>query len=284
MVTHRLTYLTLLALAIPAFAFAAGFDEPSNPAGLWAVEFEPGIHLVSFPLLPRDVSVQNVLHDHFPGTQYWDTSTRIFTVEDGISKFAYYNDEGEWSGSIDTLRLDRGYWLVIPDGAGTIEFDLAGGGHAMSETDLGEIDPGVNIVAAPAVVPVPLAGSGLAQSGLAGGEFAANADRVFTWIDGQLVPAWVNPEHGWIGAGFTFHPGRGYIVERTGGREPFNWTRPPLEFGGGAGDGTVVIPDALAPLVRSATIDFDTPPPGVKARAESEPDEPANPRRGRRVR
>lgn len=260
---HRLFIVMALIIIVPAAVFAAGFGQPSNPAGVWEMTLTEGIHLISFPVLPEGATITRVLGDQFPGGSVWDDATRIIGMRADAIVGSYYNDvTEEWTGDLVDLNISDAYWLVIPDGEPDVEIRLIGAALSMAETTIKPLSPGMNYVACPAIVPVTLAGSGLIESGCVAANYAALADRVYTYSSDLLMPAWKHPTEGWIGAEFTFHPGKGYIVERATGEFDFDWIRPELVVGAEPPRGGLeaAIPRSLRPLLEPVTFDFNTPP------------------------
>jgi hypothetical protein len=260
----RLTVsIILLLFMVPIGTFAAGFGQPSNPAGIWEMDLTEGTHLISFPVLAANATVSSVLTDQFPGGMDWEEATRIVSTQgDSITGSFYSSVENEWVGDLVDLHADQAYWIILPEFAPDVELRLIGAALPMVETVVTSLSPGLNYVACPAVVPVTLAGSGLITSGCVGAQFSAKADRVYTWSDELLVPAWNHPVEGWIGAEFTLHPGKGYIVERASGESDLEWVRPELIVGvepPRGGEEPTITP-AIAPMTQSFSIDFETPP------------------------
>ncbi|MCB2212378.1 hypothetical protein KQI52_09735 [bacterium] len=263
----RTTYLAiplfLLLALLPVAGHAAGFGLPSNPAGVIETEFTPGTHLMSFPVLPAGATVNGILADHFPAGEEWVTATRIVTVENGDVLGSYYSSiESAWLGTLDELQVKRSYWLIIPDGSQPVEMRLIGGALTMAETVIDTLHPGVNMIACPAVVPVTLAGSGLTDSGYRSAQYAALADRVFTYTGGLVTPTWRHPTEGWQGTEFTFHPGKGYLFEIAHGDQDILWTRPELIVGAEPPRGgfEATVPSGMRHMLQAPSIDFDSAP------------------------
>ncbi|GBE29237.1 hypothetical protein BMS3Bbin04_00249 [bacterium BMS3Bbin04] len=262
--------LLLLFTVTPFMLKAAEFGQPSNPAGVWEMDVAPGTHLVSFPVLPEDATVTDLLGDQFPGADVWEEATRIMTIDEGVVLGSYYNStQSEWIGTLSSLNVNRAYWLIVPEGADEIMLRLVGAALTMGEVVVDDLQLGVNCVACPAIVPVTLAGSGLTSSGLLSAEFPAKADRVFIYSDDLLTPAWHNPAQGWVGADFTFHPGKGYLIERVSGPEELEWTRPELVVGAEPDRGGVSprINPQLRSMLGTSPLNFDSPPWEVDDRA-----------------
>ncbi len=260
---HLIAIAVLFMLMIPAGIFAAGFGQPSNPAGIWEMTVTEGTHLISFPVLPEDATLMSVLGQQFPGGFVWEDATRVVGVHaDTIAGSYFSNLTGEWVGDLVELHANKAYWLIMPDGEPDVNVRLIGAALSMAETIIDTLSPGLNYVVCPAIVPVTMAGSGLIESGCVPAAFVARADRVYTWSSDLLMPAWKHPVQGWIGAEFTFHPGKGYIVERATGDFDIEWTRPELIVGAEpprGGEEPVVTP-AIAPMLQSLKLDFSSPP------------------------
>jgi hypothetical protein len=263
MLQHMTVLTVLFLLMLPSGTFAAGFGQPSNPAGVWEMTVSEGTHLISFPVLPQNATLMSVLGQQFPGGFFWEDATRVVGVHaDTIAGSYFSNLTGEWVGDLVDLDANKAYWLIMPNGEPDIDLRLIGAAMTMAETAIDTLSPGLNFVACPAIVPVTLAGSGLIESGCVPAAFAARADRVYTWSNDLLMPAWKHPDQGWVGAGFTFHPGKGYIIERASGDLDIEWTRPELIVGAEpprGGEEPVVTPD-MRLMLQSLEFDFSTPP------------------------
>ncbi len=218
--------LVLLAGATPLLA-QGNFGDPSNLVGVWKMTLEPGTHLVSFPILPPNATVESVIGNQFPGGMEWEEATRILTVDQQAMRGSFFNSFNQsWVGTLHNLDQRKGYWLVIPDDAGPVQLTLIGAALEKDTVNMGQMQPGVNMVGAAYPYPTTLAQSGLVQSGMSSARYIVTSDKVTTWDTGALAPAWHTPSQGWQGAQFALQPGLGYIVVVASGNQGFNWVQP----------------------------------------------------------
>ncbi len=275
--------LLVLGLSSSSGQVLGGFGEASNTAGVWKMSFEPGIHLISFPLLPANADLGNVLSDQLPGGTEWSESTRILTRGNSTMRGSYYNSlDDEWVGTLHNLENELGYWLVIPDDGGTVQITLIGAAIDIGEVEMGIIDPGMNIVASPYLFPSSLAASGLDESGFEGADYVVTSDRIYTWIDDQLTPAWYSPINGWQGADYSLRPGNGYVIVVAPGHSSFSWVADsPSEMAGQnpeTEDETFIPASILNMAVDISEFNF---PPYAESEIVREPIKPENSSSGR---
>ena len=220
-------FVLLFTLLLPGLSRAGEFGVPSNMAGIWKINLEPGIHLISFPLLPEVASVTGVLGDYFPDGATYAEATRLVTLEDGEYKAAWYNSAGPlWSGTLLFVDPHKAYWLIIPGDSGLISLPLVGKSQLADSSDMGMIEPGMSLVAAPMPYQVAFAGSGLVSSGFHAGENMVAADRVYSWNGDEFLTAWPHSSQGWIGQFYQLEPEKGYIFWRGITRPSFHWLVP----------------------------------------------------------
>ncbi|MBD3165400.1 hypothetical protein GF324_02275 [bacterium] len=204
------------------------FGTPSNLAGVWTMTVSEGTHLVSFPLLPEDPTLENVLGDQLPGGEQWDEASRLVTVVGGVVDGAFYHStDEEWQGTLDMLDTRRGYWLVIPEGAGEIDLEMVGAAMDADTIDMGIIQPGMTLVSAGAPYPGSMSSSGMVQSGFSSSSYEETSDRVYKWEAGSLQPGWhAGQQQGWQGSVGGFSPEAGYVVVVINPDGGFHWRRP----------------------------------------------------------
>ncbi len=210
------------------------FGDPSNLVGVWKMNLQPGAHLVSFPVLPTNATINEVLGDQLPGGTDWESSTRIITYGINAVRASYYDSNlDQWIGTLNDLEQEKGYWLIIPDNAAPVTLLLTGAAMEAEEINMGTLSPGVNLVGTGFPFPTSLAASGLVESGLTGGMYSATSDHIYTWYAGHFYPAWYHQDNGWQGSSFSFEPGKGYIVVVTPGHQAFNWYQPRPQYSPG---------------------------------------------------
>jgi len=256
----------LIALMLPWSVQGGDFGTPSNLGGIWRLTFTPGVHLISFPFLPQDASLDEVLGNGFPGATHWDEATRIVTIVNGEYIGAYYNVALErWFGNLTTLESQRGYWLILPEDSTPVSVTVAGVSAAQDAVRIEPLAEGLNLVASPLPYPITLEASGLEASGLLRGDYLPLADRVYAWQQQRLAPAWVKTDGAWAGASFPLQPTRGYLIWRTPNRGALEWRLPePAGMGGWNGQmpgDPEPLPNALRAFTPSIP-EFSTPPWG----------------------
>jgi len=237
LVIHRIVHrssgfglaMPLLAILILLGSFGAQagqFGPPSNLAGIWRMEVEPGVHLVSFPLLQEGATVASTLGAELPGGQNFNESTRIFSLEGDDYVSAWLQSNGIWQGNLHQLSREKAYWLVLPDVGDPVVITLVGRTRAAGTDSLGQIEEGMNLVAAPTPYSSTLSASGLVESGLTAHQHAPLAGRVHAWNENHFSVAWASAPSGWVGQLFQLEPEKGYMVWQTPGAETFEWLLP----------------------------------------------------------
>ncbi len=235
--------------------------DPSNLVGVWKMTLEPGTHLVSFPILPQNATVESVIGNQLPGGNSWENATRILTVDQQATRGSFFNDFNQtWVGTLHNLDQRKGYWLVIPEEAGSVQLTLIGAAIEKDTVNMGQMNPGVNMVGTAYPYPTTLGQSGLVSSGMSSARYMVTADKVTTWDTGTLAPAWHTPNQGWQGSQFNLQPGSGYIVIVAPGNQGFNWVQPrPQIIPPGQQQAQVFTPVQLQEMTQPAPA-FDTPP------------------------
>lgn len=224
-----LSLIIPVLLLIPICSQAQYFGDPSNMVGVWQMNLQPGVHLVSFPVLPSgEPDVSEVFGDQLPAGESWETASRILTLENGHYIGSFYNSaSSEWEGDLNSVTYNKAYWLVIPEAAGnSITLYLTGAVMEANVVDLGEINPGMNLASGGYPYSVPFEETGLVESGFTGNSYRVTSDRVYKWSAGSLDPVWYDPQRGWQGNYSNLDPGIGYIIVVVPGHDGFQWQRP----------------------------------------------------------
>jgi hypothetical protein len=204
--------------------FASGLGNPSNAAGIWHMEFEPGKHLISFPILPENAQVLFVLGHQFPGADAEENATTITTIEEGQYISSYYNSVfHNWYGDISALYLNKGYWINIP-GDETISLTLIGAALERDSVDMGNLEQGFNLVSAGMIYPLSIAATGLIESGFQQGEYFPQSDKVFSFNSetNDMRTSYPINGRGWRGYGINLTPEKGYLIE-VSNETAINW-------------------------------------------------------------
>lgn len=120
--TMRRTTLSGAGILFLLFAGAV-----SSHAADATLDLTPGVSFIRFLELPEASSPDSLFGDKLPGGDAWKSSARILTADQPQAQGVYY-DSGEhrWRGDLTQLRTGRGYWVVLPQGAGSVQVELAG--------------------------------------------------------------------------------------------------------------------------------------------------------------
>ncbi|MBZ0264762.1 hypothetical protein K8I28_08845 [bacterium] len=218
--------------------YAQGFGTPSNVAGVWKMTLGTGTHLVSFPLLPENATLETVLGDQLPGGTEWENASWIQTF-DGNSYIGSYYDSNQaaWVGDLTDLNLTQSYWMQIIGDQEGVTLELIGAALDAETISLGEMRVGMNMISAGFPFPTSLAESGLIESSFASGSYEVTSDRIYSWSAGNLNSTWHSPSQGWQGTQSGFMPWQGYILVVAPGHREFEWerSRPAVQYGGNEG-------------------------------------------------
>ena len=287
---------TIISCSTVAYSQAGGFGDPSNMVGIWKMILQPGTHLISFPILPDEATVESIIGNQLPGGEEWESSTRILTTGTNALRGSFFSSANdEWIGTLHDLDLRIGYWLIIPEDSDPVTITLLGAALEDEEVAMGEMQSGVNLVSTGFPYPTTLASSGLVQSGVSGATYISTSDRIYTWQTGSLHPVWYDPQQGWRGTSFSFEPMKGYIIVVAEGHNGFDWTQTRPQFynqgaGGLGGQGVQVSHDLdqfilSSPVFEKPPWDKDTPPqkyPVNRRKIRKIPDPSSQPVKGGR--
>lgn len=115
----RICMLAAVLFLLPQLTAAVTQDDV---VGYWTFDLQPGFNLVSFPLLPENSTVGEVIGDALGGVEITTWDSRL-----GRYRWTRYDTEaGRWTG--DMYVLDRGtaYWFHLPDGDGNRRLIITG--------------------------------------------------------------------------------------------------------------------------------------------------------------
>ena len=104
----KLRQLLIICLFLP---LAAGAVTQQDVVGFWTFDLEPGFNLVSFPVLPENPTIQNVLGDGIG-------SAEITTWDKRLDRYRYssFNSEtNRWNGDLFVLNRGIAYWIYNSD-------------------------------------------------------------------------------------------------------------------------------------------------------------------------
>jgi|GEM_PF-546975 len=210
-------------------------SEVTGEAGEFDLYCDVGYNLVSWPVVIHSDVVQTVFADSggtgcqltggYPATnadqvKYYDASTGSWST-------AWYKVGGPggsylWKGDLAAVEVDKGYWIVIPDGHSAVTLTLTGTANPGTRTV--PVQPGLshNYVGTCWTMERPLNGTtgddcGLLASNLTGGYPATASDKIRYYDGASWYLAWYKiggpGSDGWQGDMSSLEPGNGYILE-----------------------------------------------------------------------
>ncbi|MDK9698906.1 MAG: hypothetical protein OEM52_01975 [bacterium] len=183
-----------------------------------------GYNLVSFPVLPANDSIANVIGTQLP------VGTSVLWFNNAIGAFqltSRYTTGWRWSNGF-RLSRGKGYYIVLRWDSPLTSYQVTVEGDTVTATswDMGTIGVGYNMVGSVWYSPNPIANSNVMESGLRGGYFAGMSDKITTVDISKFLVVWLNSQNQWVTSDFTnFEPGKGYYIIRRAGRTPptFQW-------------------------------------------------------------
>jgi len=82
---------------------------------------------ISFSQLPEDSSPQGIFGEQLPGSIAWGAASRVVTADAQPVLGSYFDTKlNTWRGTLKTLDVNRGYWLVIPPEIAPLTITLTG--------------------------------------------------------------------------------------------------------------------------------------------------------------
>jgi hypothetical protein len=204
---------------------------PSNTVGFWKLDVHPGFTQVSFPLLPADKTVNNVLGNQLTGgtsasnadqIQKWDAATGQFLI-------CWLNSgTGQWEGAFSQLSEALSYWIYVqPDHPATQTIVICGNVVEDPVYNMGQMQPGYNAVGSVWAIPAAVSLAGL--NGFHGGTYMFLSDLILSYdaLSGQYTYAWKDANGYWQGNLTQFEPMKGYWIYLPPGHSAFNWNNYP---------------------------------------------------------
>lgn len=246
--------LVFAAFLLPYQSVAAE-SGPSNTVGFWKFDVAPGFTQVSFPLLPNDKTLDNVLGDQLTGSATPEESDQILRWDAAAGEFqmAWYNTASDrWEGDFSALSETEGYWIYVqPDHPATQTIVAYGGVVEEPYYNMGTIGPGYNAIGSVWAVPASIAQSGL--NGFEGGLYLFLSDLIMTYdpVTGSYSYTWMDDGGSWQGDLTEFEPLKGYWIYIAPGHAGFEWS--------------------AYPHPNPATLDAQTPPPDYRAAQSTNP-------------
>jgi hypothetical protein len=241
------TYYYLVS-AVDTLTIESGM---SDRMGKFMRTIEPGVNLVSLPLIPSSTAIQDLIGDQLTGASTELYADRIWTWDTDLQDYDYAwlidgvgpAYDGQWwdgdpfgpSGMI--LEPGTGFWVQSRQGS-TQDLALLGAVSAAPEHSVTIVE-GIQLIGSAYPVEMTLYEATFAEDGAYGTTNELYADRVWYW-DTDLQDydyAWlvdgVGPAYDgkwWDGDPFgettiTLKPGSGYWFQRRG-TGSFVWTNP----------------------------------------------------------
>jgi hypothetical protein len=243
------------ALALWGSCAQATESQPSNTVGFWKLEVGRDYTQISFPLLPADKSVDNVLGDQLTGGNNPEDSDQILRWDPAAGQFqmCWFNEgTGAWEGDFDSLSESSSYWIYVQQDHPVTQTLITHGN--VIETPfyiMGAMAPGYNAVGSIWAIPAPISTSGL--TGFQGGLYLFQSDLIMNYdaATGSYSYAWKDGNGNWLGGLTQLEPLRGYWIYVAPGHPGFVWNNYPQPIQ--QGDGSVG-PYVINPLYQRSSI------------------------------
>ncbi|MBU1880977.1 MAG: hypothetical protein ABIE92_11720 [bacterium] len=229
MISRMIYALMAAAILLPCTVFATD-SGPSNTVGFWKLDVQPGFTQISFPLLPDNKALNNVLSDQLTGGATVEESDQIIRWNPTSARFqiAWYNSTtSQWAGEFSELSEAEAYWVYVQPDHPAVQTIVAYGNVIEEPTyNMGAISPGYNAVGSVWAMPTSLTNAGM--SGFQGGVYLFLSDLIMSYdaASGNHTYAWKNDAALWQGNLTEFEPCKGYWVYIAPGHPGFNWTYP----------------------------------------------------------
>ncbi|RJP77737.1 MAG: hypothetical protein C4524_07555 [Candidatus Zixiibacteriota bacterium] len=266
----------LLALLVFAAGGHAVESGPSNTVGFWKLEVHPGFTQVSFPLLPANKTLNNVLGNQLTGAATAAQSDQIHRWNPATGQFqvAWYNTgTSSWEGGFSTLSEAESYWIYVPSGHPATQTLVTFGNVVESATyNMGTMIPGYNAVGSVWASPASLSQAGL--TAFQGGSYLFLSDLILSYdaATGGYSYAWRTSGGAWQGTLSQFEPLKGYWIYVAPGHTGFTWSSYPHPLPADAGLAPSGIAAPILPGAPAALPAFLPPAPQpVKASAGISP-------------
>jgi hypothetical protein len=218
-----LTLMLLMPLPCPA-----DDSGPSNTVGFWKTDVQHGYTQMSFPLLPDDKSLDNVLGDQLTGGSTSGESDQIlrWNAAGGRYEMSWFNSGAlSWEGEIETLSEAESYWVYVQESSPTQQTIVTYGNVVETASyDMGTMTPGYNAIGSVWAVSAPLSSSGL--DGFEGGLYLFLSDLIMGYdaSTGSYRYAWQDGSSNWQGDLTELEPLMGYWIYIAPGHTGFDWS------------------------------------------------------------
>jgi hypothetical protein len=229
----RRTTCALLILLTAGFFCLSGAEEsiPSNTVGYWKLTVHRGFNQFSFPLLPVDKSVNNVLAGQLTGGAAPAQSDQVLRWNHATNTFqmVWYNTgTSTWQGDFTDFAEGMSYWIYVqPDHPLTQTLVTFGNVVETPSFNMGAMTAGYNAVGSVWAAPSPLPQAGL--TGFVGGTYLFQSDILMSYdaLTGSTSYAWKNQGGVWQGNLTQLEPLKGYWLYVSPGHAGFNWNNYP---------------------------------------------------------
>ncbi|MCX6641362.1 MAG: hypothetical protein NTW14_12935 [bacterium] len=223
----------ILIAALVCLPCLAGAEEsnPSNTVGFWKINVNRGYNQVSFPLLPADKTLNNVLGSQLTGATTLQQSDQILLWNAATGQFqtSWYNTStSTWQGEFSEVRESESYWIYVQANHPALQTIVAAGNVVATPVyNMGIMTPGYNAIGSVWAAPVPITQAGL--SGIQGGVYLFLSDQIMSYdaATGSYQYAWRTDNGTWQGNLTTLEPTKGYWIYVAPGHNSFHWTNYP---------------------------------------------------------
>jgi len=201
---------------------------PSNTVGFWKVDVHPGYTQISFPLLPADKSVDNVLADQLTGGSTPAESDQVlrWAAAAGQFQMCWYDASTQtWQGDFNQFSEAESYWTYVqPDHPETQTIITFGNVVQAPFYNMGMMTSGYNAVGSVWAIPAAISLAGL--NGFAGGLYLFQSDLIMSYdaSTGSYSYAWQDGGGNWLGDLTQFEPLMGYWIYIAPGHTGFDWS------------------------------------------------------------
>lgn len=224
--------ISLILAVLTSFETARAVESsPSNQVGFWKLDVHQGFTQISFPLLPADKSVNNVLAGQLTGGPTSNQSDQVFRWNPATAQFQMCwrnSSTGNWQGDFTLFAEKESYWIYVqPDHPATQTLITKGNVVEADSFNMGFMQPGYNAVGSIWATPAAVSGAGLTN--FLGGSFLFQSDLLTSYnaVTGGYAYAWKNSGGAWQGNLTLLEPLRGYWIYVPPGHTGFNWVNYP---------------------------------------------------------
>ncbi|TKJ41292.1 hypothetical protein CEE37_06400 [candidate division LCP-89 bacterium B3_LCP] len=231
MIKTRFGALLLIVTIFVVQYVGAVESGPSNTVGFWKADVGHGFTQISFPLLPNDKTVTNVLGDQLTGAGVPEESDQIHRWNSGTASFeiCWYNIEtSQWEGQFSELSESESYWIYVQPTSPAMQTIITYG-NIIEEPSygMGQMVPGYNAIGSIWAMPAQVTQAGL--NGFEGGLYLFLSDLLMGYdaSTGSYSYAWQNESSTWMGDLTALEPLQGYWIYVAPGHDGFDWPNYP---------------------------------------------------------